>query len=362
MIRRRVALFSPSLDALSGVSTHARMLLASSLARDYELLHFRVGSEGRGENVVQKAMRIAFSPLLLGLFLVRTRAATVHINASLDPKGYWRDLAYWVVARALGRRVVNQIHGGAMPQDFFRGNVLLTWLLRRFLVSSDVVTVLSSAELAAYRAFDSRMKVHLVPNAVDPAGLADQPRPYNTGGPLRLVYVGRLVRAKGLFELVEALAQLKRSGREFTLCIAGNGPDRDELIAAAERADLRDRVRFLGGVFAAAKGRLWLESDLFVLPSHMEGLPYSLLEAMAAGCVPITTPVAAIPDVVRNGEHGLLIPAKDPDALARAVAAVDDDREGLVRMAKAARLRVLERYTVARLAEDFRRLYDGCFA
>ena len=362
MARRKIAVFGPSLDALSGVSTHVRMLLASDLARDYDLLHFQVGSEGRRENALQKLMRYALSPLHLALFLLRTGAEAVHMNASLDPKSYWRDLVYSTVARLLGRRVVNQIHGGAMPQDFFRGNAFLTWLLRRFLVSCDVVTVLSSAELAAYRTFDSRIKVHLIPNAIDPAGLADRMRAYNTDKPLKLVYVGRLVRSKGLFEVIDALAELKRAGRQFKLSIAGGGPDQIELMTATERADLKDRVQFLGSVFAAEKYRLWLESDLFVLPSYMEGLPYSLLEAMAAGCVPVTTSVAAVPDVMRNGEHGLFVPVKDAGALAFALAALDDDRERLIRMAEAARRRVLEQYTVARLADDFGKLYRGCLA
>ena len=358
--KHKIVLFGPSLAALSGVSTHVRMLFASDLARDYDLLHFQVGSEGREENALQKLMRFTLSPLHLALVLLRTGAQVVHMNASLDPKSYWRDLVYSIVAKLLGRHVVNQIHGGPMPQNFFRGNAFLTWVLRRFLVSSDVVTVLSSAELAAYRSFDSRIKVHLVPNAIDPVGLADQKRSYNTDRSLRLVYVGRLVRAKGLFEIVEALMELKRAGREFKLSIAGVGPDHDELMAVAESAGLGDSVQFLGSVIDAEKRRLWLESDLFVFPSYMEGLPYSLLEAMAAGCVPITTPVAAIPDVMRDGEHGLFVPVKDAGALAIAVAALDDDRERLMRMAKAARRRVLERYTVARLAEDFRELYDGC--
>lgn len=361
MNRHKVVVFGPSLDALSGVSTHVRMLLASDLPRDFELLHFQVGSEGRRENALQKLMRFVASPFELALFLLRTGAEVVHLNVSLDPRSYWRDLAYAIVAKALGRRVVNQIHGGALPQDFFRGNPVLTWMLRRFLVSSDAVTVLSTAELTAYRKFDARIRVRLVPNAIDPAGLADQPRAYNTDAPLKLVYVGRLVRTKGLFETIEALAELKRAGRAFNLSIAGEGPDRAALAAGAERAGLGDRVRFLGGVFAAEKCRLWLDSDLFVFPSYMEGLPYSLLESMAAGCVPITTGVAAIPDVMRDGEHGLFVPVKDAKALALAVAALDDDRESLVRMAQAARRRVLERYTVARLAADFRELYDGCF-
>jgi glycosyltransferase involved in cell wall biosynthesis len=338
------------------------MLLASDLVRDYELLHFQVGSEGRRENALQKLARVILGPLHFALFMLRTGAEIVHINVSFDLKGYWRDLAFWIVAKLLGRRVVNQIHGGAMPQDFFRGNAFLTWVLRRFLVSSDVVAVLSSAELLAYQAFDARINIHLVPNAIDPARLADQPRSYNTNRPLKLVYVGRLVRSKGLFEVIEALIELKRAGREFELSIAGGGPDQCELMAASESAGLNDRVHFLGSVFGEKKRRLWLDSDLFVFPSYGEGLPYSLLEAMAAGCVPVTTSVAAIPDVMRDGEHGLFVPAKDASALANAVATLDQDRASLIRMAEAGRRRVVAQYTVARLVDDFRKLYAGCLA
>jgi glycosyltransferase involved in cell wall biosynthesis len=359
----KIVLLSPSLEAVSGVSTHVRILFASELAQDYELLHFQVGSEGRQETALQKLMRFCFSPVHLAVLLLRTGAGVVHLNVSLEPKAYWRDLVYAMVAKLLGRRVVCQIHGGAMPQDFFRGNALLTWGLRRFLVSSDSVAVLSSAELAAYRAFDDRINVQLVPNAIDPAGLADQSRSFNRDGPLRLVYVGRLVRTKGLFEVIEAMAALKRGGRDVSLRIAGEGPDQAALMAASQRAGLGDRVRFLGGVFATEKSRLWLDADVFVFPTyHSEGLPYALLEAMAAGCVPVTAPVAAIPDVMRDREHGLFVPAKDAPALATALAALDDDRTGLFRMAGAARQRALDHYTVERLANDFRRLYQGCLA
>ena len=361
--KHKIVLFSPSLEAVSGVSTHVRILFASELAHDFELLHFQVGSEGRPETALRKLMRFSLSPFHLVLFLLRTGAEVVHLNTSLEPKAYWRDLCYSIVARLLGRRVVSQIHGGAMPQDFFQGNALLTWILRRFLVSSDVVSVLSSAELAAYRKFDPRIRVHLVPNAIDPSGLNGRTRSRNTDSPLRLVYVGRLVRSKGLFEVIEAMAELKRAGRKVSLCIAGEGQDQAALMTASQRAGLGDRIRFLGSVFGAEKWCLWLDSDVFVFPTyHREGLPYSLLEAMAAGCVPVTTSVAAIPDVMRDREHGLFVPANDASALAMAVTALDDDRAGLFRMAEAARQRALEHYTVGRLADDFRKLYAGCLA
>ena len=359
MARRKIVVFAPSLQALSGVSTHARILLSSELRREFDLLHFQVGSEGRSENALQKLARLALSPLQLALLLLRTGADTVHLNASLDAKGYWRDLAYWGVARLLRRRVINQVHGGALPQEFFRGRALRTWLLRRFLVQSDAVTVLSSAELRAYRAFDARIKVRLVPNAIDPAGLLEEPRAPGGGGPLRLAYLGRLARAKGLLELVAALALLAGAGRRFTLAVAGSGPLEAELAAAVREARLEERVRFLGSLAGADKARLWLESDVFPLPSHFEGLPYALLEAMAGGCVPVTTRLAAIPDVVREGEHGLFVPPRDPRALARALARLDDDRAALERMSAACRRRVREHYTVERLARDLRELYGA---
>jgi glycosyltransferase involved in cell wall biosynthesis len=334
------------------------MLLASDLERDFQLLHFQVGSEGRDEGALQKLVRYVLSPLQLALFLLKTRTNIVHMNTSLDPKAYWRDLAYLAVSKLLGRRVVNQIHGGEMPQELFRGHRIRTGLLRRFLLWSDEVTVLSSAELAAYRAFDSRVNVHLVPNAIERGELVEQERSYNTDRPLRLVYIGRLVRAKGLFEVIDALVQLDRAGRKFSLSIAGGGSDEAELLAATRKAGLTDRVTFLGSVFNAKKQQLWLASDLFVFPTYAEGLPYSLLEAMAAGCVPITTPVGAIPDVMRDGEHGLFVPPKDAQAVANAVAAIDDDRERMIRMAGAARRRIADYYTVERLVDDFRRLYQ----
>lgn len=353
----RVLLFSPALNAVSGVSTHVNMLLGSPLAGDFDLLHFQVGSEGRKESKAGKLWRMISSPFMLAAFLLRYRPDIVHLNTSIDQKAYWRDLVYLGVARLMGRKVVNQIHGGAMPQNFFLRSRSLTWVLRRALLASHAVTVLSSEELKAYRAFDGRINVHLVPNAIEVEHLIDAPRTANRDKPLRLVYVGRLVETKGLFETVEALYLLKSRGCAFTMRIAGGGADDAALREAVSKAGLESEVSFLGPVFGEAKHRLWLESDVFVFPTHFEGLPYALLEAMAAGCVPVTCPVAAIPDVMQDGVHGLFVPPKKPSILADALARLDVDRDAIMRMAQSGRDRIKIHYTTARLADDFRRLY-----
>lgn len=355
----QVVIFSPALNAVSGVSTHVNMLLGSTLADQFKLIHFQVGSEGRKENSFQRLARFLLSPLQLAVVLAQTRPRIVHINTSMDRKAFWRDIVYLFVAKAMGCKVVNQFHSGSSPERLFKSK-LLRLLLRKFLLSADAVTVLSSSALAFHKAFDPRIAVELVPNAIDTSGLLDAARgASNDTAPLRLVYVGRLVRSKGLFDALEALNFLKADGFKFHLNVAGNGPDASEIRDAVARLGLEKEVTLLGPVFGAAKSKLWLESDVQVFPTyHNEGLPYSILESLAAGCVPITCSVAAIPDVMQDGVHGLFVPARDPAAVAKAIRRLDADRHELRRMAQAGRERIREQYTVDRLANRFGEIYQ----
>lgn len=357
MRKPRALILSPALDAVSGVSTHANMLLASPLAEHFDLLHFQVGSEGRRESRARKFRRFLLSPFELALALLRHRPRVVHLNTSLNAKAYWRDWGYLIVAKLFGARIVNQIHGGALPHNFFPGNRFLTWLLRRFVLLSDTVSILSQEEFRAYTEFAPHARIVHTPNAIDPMGLLGDIFPPDRARPLRLVYVGRLAREKGLLEAVSAVALLRAQGRRLSFDIAGGGAMEEELRTAISRSGLEDVVRLLGPVFGEQKQALWRDADVFVFPTYAEGLPYALLEAMAAGTPAVACPVGAIPDVMQDGVHGALVPVCDTQALAAAIAALDEDRDLLHRMAVAGRERVLERYTVARLAEDFRRLY-----
>lgn len=350
-------LLGPSRIAVSGVSTHLDQLFHSVLAREFVLLHFQVGSEGRRESAAQKLWRFVASPFAFFRFLRRQGSAIVHLNSSLEPKSYWRDLAYLIVARLLRRPVVYQVHGGALPEEFFRGNSLLTALLRWSLRLPDVVVLLAQLELDAYRRFLPGHRLEVVPNAIEAGVLLMRDLDAPRQGPLRLAYLGRLTENKGIFEAVEALARLRDEGRDLRLDIAGGGPDEAGLRQRVAALGLEDRVRFHGPLFGEAKDRLWREADVFVFPTYREGLPYALLEAMAAGAVPVTSRVGAMPDVMQHGAHGLFVEPRDIAGLAAAIAQLDDDRDLLGRLARAGRERVLAHYTVARLAADFARIY-----
>jgi len=352
----KVMLLGPSTSAVSGVSTHLNQLFHSSLAGDHRLLHFQVGSEGRNESRLHKLARFAFSPLQFGAALLRHRPAIVHVNTSMEQKSYWRDVVYLLIAKGLGRRVLYQVHGGALPQQFFGGRPLLTWWLRRVLRLADAVVLLAQCELQAYRAFDPALALAVIPNAIEPGRdpLDKQPP---AAGPLALVYVGRLARSKGVFELIEAIALGTAGGADWQLVLAGGGPDEGALRARVAALGLAQRVRFAGPVFGPDKDLLWQQADVFGFPTHHEGLPYALLESMAARTVPLACAVGAIPDVMQDGVHGLFIPINDPAALAAAIGRLDQDRALLRQMAAAGRRRVEQHYTVERLAQDLRLAY-----
>jgi glycosyltransferase involved in cell wall biosynthesis len=349
----------PHLEAVSGVSTHLRLMLASPLAKDFRLVHFQVGSEGRDEGPLGRGLRLALTPFRLAGAIVARNAAIVHINTSLNARAYWRDLLYLAVARLFGARVVYQVHGGALPQRFFRGNRLLEAVLRGTLRLADAVVVLARIELRAYRKFLPGLPVLALPNAIDYAPYARLRRvPARESAPLRLVYVGRLAREKGLIETLQGLKLAHAQGARAQLAIAGSGPDEGRLRTLAQELQLAGDVAFVGPVFGEAKTRLLASADAMVLASHAEGLPYALLEGMAAGDAVIVTRVGAIPDVVVNGVHGFFVPPHNPQAIARAIVRLAADRGLLARMSEASRRRIAGSYSLERLAADFRRLYS----
>lgn len=358
---RTIVMLGPDPGAVSGVSTHLNQLLQSDIGRDFRVLLFQVGSEGRQESRLQKLWRFAASPAQLWSFLRRHRPDIVHINSAMEPKAFWRDLAYLLVCRWLGLKVVFQVHGGYLPLEFSGNRPVLTGLLRRVLSMPQCLVLLAEVERRAYREFLPDTRLAVVANAIDEAEVATKPRgPKSADLPLSLVYVGRLAHVKGMTEAIDAVRLLRDRGVAVRLAIVGSGPAEADLRAQVDRLGLQREVEFRGAVFGEQKTRIWMEADAFVFPTyHREGLPYALLESMAAGAIPITCPVGAIPDVMQDRRHGLFVEPRDPAGLADAIAWLDGHRAEMAEMARAGRERVLEQYTVSRLAGDFHRIYSS---
>ena len=354
MNRPVVLLLGPHRAAVSGVSTHLNLLIDSTLGDEYEVVHFQVGSEGRDEGAIGKVLRLLVSPFFLAASIIFRHVSIVHINTSLNRKAYWRDLAYLFVSKALGARVVYQVHGGELPRKFFANRPALTSFLRWTLGVPDLVVVLAQIELNAYKEFIPRQQVVALPNGIDCRPFSGVPTVRSDPShPLQIVYVGRIAREKGLYETLQGLRLAHELGVDARLVIGGSGAEEPRLRRYAQALGIANRVVFVGPVFGNDKVKLLSGADVMVLPSYSEGLPYALLESMAAGVPVIATPVGAIPDVVSHDIHGFLVPPRDGKAIAEAIAILAGDREKLSWMSRACRRRVRAAFSIERLAQEF---------
>jgi glycosyltransferase involved in cell wall biosynthesis len=177
-------------------------------------------------------------------------------------------------------------------------------------------------------------------------------RIYDSRGTVQLLFVGWVERAKGVFELLESVEQLVvREGIDVSLTLAGRGSALVEAQSWVRTHSLNSRVTFAGWVDGPEKTSLYAAADIFVLPSYAEGLPNSMIEAMAAGLPVVVTSVGSIPDAVHDSYNGLLVPPRDVTALTRALlrlSATPTERQGL---GTAARAVARERFGVERAAE-----------
>jgi glycosyltransferase involved in cell wall biosynthesis len=172
-----------------------------------------------------------------------------------------------------------------------------------------------------------------------------------------ILCVGRLTPAKGQHLLIDAVDRLTQQGRRVTLRLIGAGPDYESLHASADRLVEPKTVVFEGAVNQDRIRSLYAVADVFCLPSFAEGLPVVLMEAMSMQIPCVSTSIAGIPELIRDGIDGLLVPASDLDALVGALATVMDDEELRNRWGKSGRTRILEDYQLARNVEKLAAIF-----
>lgn len=260
-------------------------------------------------------------------------------------------------ARWLGIPHVLTLHGGG----YWAGRARRRAVLRLAIALSGAVTA-----VAPPLARDLRGRLNLRADTVEVVLNGARPphaAPARALGPdgipedaPLLLAVGNLYPVKGHRHLITALQHLRPRHPELHLAIAGRGDEEGALRAQAREAGLSGQVHFLG--LRDDIGALLERADLFVHPSLSEGLPLAVLEAMLAARPIIASAVGAIPAVLDEGEAGRLVPPGDPGELAAAIEELLDDPAGARRLATRAGQRARREYSVERMVERYRAVYD----
>jgi glycosyltransferase involved in cell wall biosynthesis len=256
------------------------------------------------------------------------------------------------------------LHLHCDPAADFR---VFRWALRRWLDRADAVVAVSRHTAQAARRFGvAADKLHTIYNPVASVITSDSNSGASAGDRIRrelglpadvflLGFVGRLSQEKGVTYLLQSVQSLKQRGRNVAAVIVGDGPLAAELHAETQRLGVDEHVRFVG--FQPAVG-VWLQGvDALVLPSLSEGLPMVLAEAMMLGTPAMATGVGGIPEIIRDGETGWLIPSRFPAALCDVVSRLMDAPETRMRVADNARRLAEDAFSGDRIAARVRGLY-----
>lgn len=280
--------------------------------------------------------------------LLRREVACVHAHVAARGS-FWRKSLFLVLGHLAGARTIFHLHDGSFPAWYDNRPAWVRRLVRHVFRSMDRVVVLTAAMGSWVQAVEPAATTTVIGNPVVlPTAAAAR-------SPGKLLFLGRLWRDKGVYDLLDALAELKKAGLGFELVCAGDG-DLEEVRQKARKLGIGDQVSLPGWVDGAAKAALLQEASVFVLPSYFEGLPMGLLEAMAHGIPVVASSVGGIPDAVGT-QAGILVKAGDIGALAAALATLLRDDALQARMGAAGRSRVAAEFETTKVLGKIGALY-----
>ncbi|HWE53370.1 MAG TPA: glycosyltransferase family 4 protein, partial [Bryobacteraceae bacterium] len=269
----------------------------------------------------------------------------VHFATEVANVGY-------LTARVFGIELSITVHG---PDEFYD---VTRYALKKKIEAANLVCCISHytrSQLMKLTSPDQWHKLQVARLGVDVRHF--YPQEFRAKPPVfQLLCVGRLVPAKGQHILLRAIAELVSLGYNLRLRLVGDGPSRADLERYCSENDLNRTVTFEGAVNQDRIREFIGSADLFVLASFAEGVPVVLMEAMACEVACVSTIITGIPELIRNGIDGLLVPSSDEHALAEAIGGLIDDPQLRRRLGKAGRVRVTQTFEIDRNVNHLRSL------
>ncbi|MGE5095827.1 MAG: glycosyltransferase family 4 protein [Betaproteobacteria bacterium] len=343
-----IVMLGTSLETHGGISSVLKTYRSAGLFDRWPIEFVATHRDGGFARKLAQAAK-AFATFL-GL-LLRHRRAVLHVH-SASRASFWRKSVFMALALLARWPVIFHLHGGGFA-TFYEAECGAAGraIVRFFLDRAACIVVVSRRWRAWMHGVTRNPRIVEIANPVPLSTAATQERETAL-----VAFAGRYAESKGIHDLLAAIAGLAPLQRELRLECAGAG-DTAPVATRARELGIDDRVVLRGWIGPAERERLLARASVFVLPSHAEGLPMSVLEAMAAGCPVVASSVGGVPDLVADGVNGLLVPPRDPHALALAIHRVLRDRELAAQLARAGRETVAQRFAPERSLAPLEALY-----
>ncbi len=302
-------------DVHGGIAAVTESYYGSRLEEDYDLRYIESYCDGSKFRKIRKA--IGCYARVLAVMLSGQRPELMHIHCAFGPS-FYRELPILHLCRWFGVPVVNHIHGSAFREFYEDASPRKQALIRRMYSGCAATVVLSPLWAEKLSTVIPREKIHVIQNYCrllpqEQLSLVEK----NRQGRKQVLFLGVLTEGKGVYEMPAVFEAVLKQIPEAGFVLAGSGDMED--IRPRFSADVLEHVSFPGWITGETKDRLLRESNVFFLPSHMEGMPMSVMDAMGYGLPIVSTDVGGIPMLVTDGDNGKLCAPKDTEAYAKAI-------------------------------------------
>ncbi len=347
---KNILMVGTSLQTMGGIASVVNVYASAGIFRRYGVRYLATHCDG---GALDK-LRIMFGAYLsFLLLLLRGRVGLVHVHVA-SRASFWRKSLFFLLAFLFRVPAILHLHGGGFAAFYQECGPLRRRLIRHVFDRAAQVLVLSEGWRRWVGTISGNPRVATLFNPVImPPSMPE----WSARRHADLLFLGKMGPAKGTYDLLDALPPLGAGHPQMRLLLGGDG-EQAQVRARADALGLGEKVALLGWVQSEAKAQLLGGSGVYVLPSYFEGLPMSILEAMAAGMPIISTPVGGIPEAVSDGVEGFLVPPGDVAALGERIARLLADPALAQRMGAAGRRRVESTFSSEAVLPQLERIYN----
>jgi glycosyltransferase involved in cell wall biosynthesis len=274
----------------------------------------------------------------------------LHAHPS-EYSGFYRYIPYLFIGKLFKLKVVFHIHGCMFDVFYESQSKIAKKIIKNALNRCDTIICLSNSWEEVFKKLGVQ-RLEIIKNTV----YQPDKNPYDAES-LNLTFMGFIEKRKGIYDLIESLANIKDKG-DILLNICGSGED-SYLDSQIDKHNVKNKTIKHGWIDAETKDRILRKTSVFILPSYHEGLPMVLLEAMAYGIPVISTTVGGIPELVNNGIDGLLLEPGDIKGLSDAIVTLFEDKELRTRMSQSVYYKIKQEYTMQVTFEKLHKIYTN---
>ena len=352
----KICMIVPDRLVKGGIASVVNGYRSHGLGSEYEVAYVESYRDGTRWDKLLKALHGYFD---FAGQLRKNRPDLVHIHSSFGPS-FYRKMPFTYMAAAKGIPVINHIHGADFNMFFTTASERKKKLIRKVYGKCSKLIALSDEWKENLKQIVPEEKIVVIENYCVIPEMTNSDL-METHREVRLLFLGEIGMRKGAFDVPVILSRVMEKGKRFHMIMAGDGTAADvsRVKEMIRECGLSDKVEFPGWVRGKEKEKLLKESDVLLLPTYNEGMPMTVLEAMAYGKAIVTTNVGGIPKLIERNVSGFLCKPGDVSDMAECILELIECPEKIIKFGEKAREKAVNSYSMEKHKEKFCALYEA---